>query len=122
MCVGTILPAGLLSLVMSDQRYGWQLDMPIWLSGTRLCMAHWALAGAGLQSGCLSLLRPVTVAIRGLLFLAGGSNLHHVQHWSGRFWHRFLNTGSLIFVFLWLLIYGKKLTAGTVLDNFAQRR
>lgn len=31
----------------------------------------------------------------GLFFLAGGSNLHHVQHWNGRFWHQF-NSGSLI--------------------------
>lgn len=33
--------------------------------------------------------RPATGATRFLFFLAGGSNLHHAQHWSGRFWYRF---------------------------------
>lgn len=49
---------------------------------------------AGLWRGYLHY-RPATVAARLLFFLEGGSNLDHVQHSSGRFWHQ-LNIGSLI--------------------------
>ena len=40
------------------------------------------------------------VELSALFFLAGGSNPHHVQRCSGRFWHAFLNIGSLILRFL----------------------
>lgn len=94
-CVGAILPAGVLQLVMSDQEYGGSRARPVgfpepdfaWLTGSLQEPAY----GVG-SFPCW----PALVAIRVLFSLAGGSNLHHGEHWSGRFWHGFLNTGSLV--------------------------
>lgn len=79
MCVGAILPAGGLQLVMSDQEYG----------GSRACLfgfpePDFAWLTGSLQEPACGVgsfpYWPALVAIRVLFFLAGGSNLHHGQH------------------------------------------
>lgn len=105
MCVAATLPAGLLWLVTCDQGCGWQLCTPIWL----FLEPDFAWLIGPLQEPaytvCASPHWPAVVAIRFLFFLVGDSNSHHIRHWSGRFWHRFINTGSLIIILFFPLAF-----------------
>lgn len=87
------------SLLMSARGRGRQPRRPVWLFSEP--DSAW-LMEALQEPACEGLTFPSgpAVELSALFFLAGGSNPHHVQRCSGRFWHGFLNIGSLILRFL----------------------